>query len=300
MIQLDDGNIMIMWQVLERPLIGIISSAKSASAIAYVIVDETGNALTSIEETTGALSDCAPILVDGKVTWYVTNNSRPGFYRIDPDTMELTISRTVGGLQYFEDKNNYTQGQFVDVPETAWYAETVRTVYEAGLMIGTGTGDTFSPNAQLTNAEVAALTARIHSIYLTGDDQIPSTEPWYKGYIEYAKEHELIGNPDYPNYWYSIALEPCTRSTFISALADALPEEEFTVLINKDPNFIDYPINGNYIYNDPDVNKMYKAGIITGTQTPDGLNLNLNSNITRAEAAIVARIIDPSLRISGK
>ena len=44
---------------------------------------------------------------------------------------------------------------FADVAGSAWYAATVQTCYEVGLMTGTGAG--FAPDQVLTVGEVAVL-----------------------------------------------------------------------------------------------------------------------------------------------
>ncbi|MEW3585133.1 S-layer homology domain-containing protein, partial [[Clostridium] symbiosum] len=55
---------------------------------------------------------------------------------------------------------------FADVAGSAWYAATVQTCYEVGLMTGTGTG--FAPDQVLTVGEVAAIAARMNEA-ITGD-----------------------------------------------------------------------------------------------------------------------------------
>lgn len=42
---------------------------------------------------------------------------------------------------------------FTDVKPGAWYVDTVKYVYEKGIMTGTGNGDTFEPDAQLTRGQ---------------------------------------------------------------------------------------------------------------------------------------------------
>ncbi len=46
-----------------------------------------------------------------------------------------------GDLSHFTRVNTYRNGQFTDVPSSAWFAENVATAYELGLMLGSS--DTF-------------------------------------------------------------------------------------------------------------------------------------------------------------
>ncbi|MBD5160532.1 MAG: S-layer homology domain-containing protein [Oscillibacter sp.] len=45
----------------------------------------------------------------------------------------------------FTRSRTYTPGQFIDVPDNAWYASTVKDCYEMGLINGSS-ATTFSPN----------------------------------------------------------------------------------------------------------------------------------------------------------
>ena len=70
------------------------------------------------------------------------------------------------GYENFNAQATYTAGQFTDVPETAWYAQNVRTAYEYGLINGQS-ATTFAPDSSLTVAEAVKLAASLHSIYHT-------------------------------------------------------------------------------------------------------------------------------------
>jgi hypothetical protein len=71
-------------------------------------------------------------------------------------------------------------------PDTrgAWCAGAADTVSRAGLMEGYYDG-TFGPQRALTNAQSAAVCARLHSLLTGGDGNIPllyDDAPWYAGY----------------------------------------------------------------------------------------------------------------------
>lgn len=50
----------------------------------YTFINETGDRISDIYSFQGGLSDCKPIVYNGKIVWYVTNYSEPVFYAIDP------------------------------------------------------------------------------------------------------------------------------------------------------------------------------------------------------------------------
>lgn len=63
------------------------------SVLKYQFVDGTGKSIgsTYTDKTKANLSDCQPIVVDNKVTWYVTNRSVPVFHSIDLNNPEKGI-----------------------------------------------------------------------------------------------------------------------------------------------------------------------------------------------------------------
>ena len=50
--------------------------------IAYASYNSEGD-VSAVTMTQGSLSDCQPVLYNGKLTWYVTDNSTPLFYTLD-------------------------------------------------------------------------------------------------------------------------------------------------------------------------------------------------------------------------
>ncbi len=63
----------VLWAVLDS------ESSQSQDTISYVKYFEDGS-LSEIKTVTGALSDCQPIVCQGNVVWYVTDQSIPLFY----------------------------------------------------------------------------------------------------------------------------------------------------------------------------------------------------------------------------
>ena len=111
---------------------------------------------------------------------------------------------------------------FADVAGSAWYAATVQTCYEVGLMTGTGAG--FAPDQVLTVGEVAAIAARMNEA-ITGDSiyLVDSILPWYTSYVDYL-EKLGVEVPD--------PVKQATRQEFIAMLAAVVPEDMLLSLIH--------------------------------------------------------------------
>lgn len=169
---------------------------------------------------------------------------------------------------------------FADVAGSAWYAATVQTCYEVGLMTGTGTGTGFAPDQVLTVGEVAAIAARMNEA-ITGDSiyLVDSTLPWYASYVDYL-EKLGVEVPD--------PVKQATRQEFIAMLAAVVPEDMLTP-INQITALPDTA--------DAAVLSFYNAGILTGVD--DWGTFAPDKTLTRAEtAAMVARVARPELRES--
>ena len=165
---------------------------------------------------------------------------------------------------------------FADVAGSAWYAATVQTCYEVGLM--TGTGICFAPDQVLTVGEVAAIAARMNEA-ITGDSiyLVDSTLPWYTSYVDYL-EKLGVEVPD--------PVKQATRQEFIAMLAAVVPEDMLTP-INQITALPDTA--------DAAVLSFYNAGILTGVD--DWGTFAPDKTLTRAEtAAMVARVARPELR----
>ena len=73
------------------------------------------------------------------------------------------IALTVSANAVFEKVNTYSN-EFVDVADTAWYAENVKIAYELGFMNGKSDGK-FDPNGNVTVVEGLTMASRLHAIY---------------------------------------------------------------------------------------------------------------------------------------
>ena len=130
-------------------------------------------------------------------------------------SLAFSVSANNQGLQNFTISNQYTEGQFSDVPTIEWFSSNVATAYELGLMKGT-TATTFNPKGNVSVAESIVLACRLHSIYNMGTADFQQGSPWYQVYVDYAVSNNIVKANEYTNYTAS-----ATRAQFASILASA-------------------------------------------------------------------------------
>ena len=205
----------------------------------------------------------------------------------------MTISasaKTYPSLFNFKETQTYLDNQFSDVPSDAWYYSNVKKAFELGLM--KGSSETFfNANGNVTIAEAITMASRLHAIYNTGEETFEQTVPWYKTYVDYASENNII-NDDFTNY-----TKAATREEFAYILSNSLPDSALKLINTIEAGSIpDVPTSQKYA---ADIYKLYRAGILTGndkmgTFTP-------KASIQRsAAAAIITRMADSSLRQNNK
>ena len=202
-----------------------------------------------------------------------------------------TAPETPASLDNFKRSVTYTPGQFTDVPADRWFAGSVQTICELGLMNGKSAG-AFGPEDNLTLAEAIVLASRIHSIYNTGTESFTSGSPWYQPYADYAAANGI----------YAAGADltvPATRAIFAFILSKSLPESAVSAVNSIEDGAIPDLPSGKYaddVYNA--VYSLYKAGVLTGSDSAG--SFRPDSTINRAEAAaIVTRLVMPSLRKTG-
>jgi len=178
---------------------------------------------------------------------------------------------------------------FTDVPESEWYYADVKSAYETGLINGKTT-TAFKPNDNMTYAEAAKLAACMYQRFTDGVVSLKNGTPdWYSTYVNYAKKRGIIVK-DY--VWNQQA----TRAGYMEIFAKALPDYALKAINDvPDGSIPDVPMEhpqAEAIY------KLYRAGILQGTDATYHY-CNPASTIKRSEvAAIVARMMDSSKRIT--
>lgn len=193
----------------------------------------------------------------------------------------------------FKPVKEYT-GQFSDVQTSDWFYDSVKTVYEYGLMKGVDSSH-FYPNAEISIAESVALIARIHKTLHTGDGSFKQGTPWYKVYFDYMQDIGLGLELDNPQYlvpfrsWFTVLLYSSVEDIDIELINDieigAIPD-----ICNP----LDCANSSEYWESAP-AYYFYSAGILTGGK--DGA-FRPDDTITRAEVAtIITRLVCPEQRV---
>lgn len=186
----------------------------------------------------------------------------------------------------FKKTYTYTQGQFLDVPGTAWFAPYVKEAYEYGAM--TGISETyFNPTGNLSIAEAITVACWLNTTYYYGDDAInhydfSENSVWYLPFVNYAQENGIIGTQ-----YDQLYEKEATRADFATIIEASLPYEALqTINIIEGGSIPDVPVGSAYY---DAVYHLYRAGIISGVDA-NGSFLPAK-NITRAEMAVILRNI---------
>lgn len=205
-------------------------------------------------------------------------------------SLSVPVLSADAGLENFKEQTVYAG--FSDVSGSAWYAGSVKTVCEYGLMKGKG-ADQFSPTGNITAAETLAIACRLHDIYNGGSGEFEQSATWYQVYIDTWRSFAANGFYHEPDtFWIS----PITRELFASIIEEALPEEAYpainTIALGEIPDVDLYSPYAGAIYT------LYNAGILTGAAENGAAGIfHSERPISRAEAsAILARVILPQLR----
>jgi len=222
------------------------------------------------------------VLSDEEIEYFLANGELPEYKGFKwPGLYDLLTADDA--YKNFTAKFKYTPGQFIDISDQ-WYADSVRKVYELGLMKGKPDG-TFNPDGPVTLAEAIAMAARLHNISIGGSGEFTQGTPWYDVYVEYAVKNGIIKKDDFNDYTRN-----ATRGEMAYIFASAIPKPY--VRINNVGSIPDVDENTKY---HESIFILYRAGIITGNDAIG--TFEPEKNITRAQAAaIITRIAIPSER----
>ena len=203
--------------------------------------------------------------------------------------------RAAAGPHALLSRERAYDGRFSDLDPASWYYGYAVSCYEYGLF--NGRGDGFDPDADITLGELLALSARIHAAYV-GDTILDEDSglPWFWPHAIYLEEKGLLDSSVVG--W----LKPATRAQLAAIFALTLPAECYNA--PNDALVTRAHASGGYV---PDVTGrtpysdqilwMYRQGLLGGMD--DYGSYWPDKTTTRAEvAAVVMRIVDPSLRIT--
>lgn len=170
-----------------------------------------------------------------------------------------------------------------------WCEAAADTVSEAGVMQGYTDG-TFGPGSALTNAQIAAVCARLCGLLTGGDGTVPHLydEAWYQD--NYAYLDSVLGED------YALRMETpeeaCRRGIFVSALSAVLEAAKVSL-----PEINSVSVIPDQLDFDGSALAFYRAGILCGTDSYGTLDADGTLNRGQA-AAMLARVIDPAQRLT--
>jgi len=201
-------------------------------------------------------------------------------------------------MDAFTKKRTYAN-TFKDVSNSAWYYEDVKTAYELGLVDGTS-ASTFSPDSNVTVAQLLAFAARIHASYY-GNTIQETGSSWYEKYVEYCADNidSRSGIDSWSVYMAEgdglLADQSAIRAVFAYIMYAALPESEYQAINSIPDNSLPDVKNIQTSNSETCIYELYRAGVLTGKD--EFGTFSPNANITRAEVAtIITRMVNPDQR----
>ena len=182
---------------------------------------------------------------------------------------------------------------FTDVPETAWYADAVRYVYEHDLMNGTDT-DQFSPDSTTSRSMIATILWRMAGspvVNYAMDFSDVTQGQWYSEAIRWAASEGIVGG--YGNGAFGTN-DPITREQFAVMLYRFAQKQGYDVSVGENTNILSYADAFDVAeYAIPAMQWAYGAGIVNGS----GANLNPQGDATRAQAAaMLMRFVESNMQ----
>lgn len=177
----------------------------------YVFLDDNGDMTGEIMSADAALSDCKPIVADGAVYWYCTQNSAPVFYCIDPEKPDTVTeipteqqeqeeptqpTEETGIMPYSEQEHEEICPSrfFSDVPGVDyWGHEGIDFVVENELFNGMS-ATTFEPDTPMTRAMLVTVLWRAAGMPRQGTNpfyDVPENV-WFTDAVKWASDCNLV------------------------------------------------------------------------------------------------------------
>ena len=183
---------------------------------------------------------------------------------------------------------------FSDVKGT-WCESYVETVCETGLMEDRS-ADRFGPDGTLTEAQRLVIGTRLHALFYgkTVESAAPG-EPWWMSAARYYLA--VDGNTtDDPAAFAEFADTPANRLTFALQMVWSTPAKDLPAvnMVQEIPDFTEAYYTDDALRQN--VLILYRAGILNGVDRWG--KFDPRATLTRGQAAaMLARVIDPSLRL---
>lgn len=197
LVEINKNRYLLMWSQTDRTK---SYNDKTKNSIKYVFLDGYGNPVSQLYSGNACLSDCQPIYNGNKVVWYVADGEDVKFYRINENTGMLTVKSMINPSDntFDTDPDVPDSGWYIrDVPliEGNWKYESVKYVFENGIMGGVGGTRYFQPDQPLTRAMFATVLYR-----MAGEPTVPFKDKftdvkageWYSSAIIWANQNDIV------------------------------------------------------------------------------------------------------------
>ena len=172
--------------------------------------------------------------------------------------------------------------EFKDISHVAWAEKAILTLAEQGVLNGKGDG-VFAPDDFVLREEFAKIVVEGLNIPKKGSEKgfldVP-TDAWFKQYVDTALSVGITKGMSDEKFGAGLSV---TREDLVVMLVRALdalkvnlPEKRDKATFNDAGNISEYAVDA--------IDRLYKAGVINGTDTNEFLP---KKNCTRAEAAVM-------------
>lgn len=174
---------------------------------------------------------------------------------------------------------------FADVESSSWYSDYVDAAYNIGIINGKSENK-FDPDATMTCAEAAKITASIHALKNGNNISPPESDAWYVPFVDYCYNYEI-----FEEHMVFDWNKPITRAQMAYMFSRADNLEDY---INDVP-YIDIPDVEETTPFAGEILKLYNKGIAVGDEA---MNFHPDANIKRSEvSAIISRILFYEMRV---
>jgi len=178
---------------------------------------------------------------------------------------------------------------FTDVPDNAWYAGYLQKAYDNRIVGGTS-ADKYSPNSQLTHAQIMVMVAQLHSRQKGDNYDFAANQKagaaWFQTYEDYCVAEGIVPAETFtdPGLFKGQENQPVNRGQMAFYFAHALTEDSY-----KDKQDISLSDIEGHVFA-ADIEKLAKANIVGGYS--DG-TFKPGNLVNRAEASVfLANILD--------
>ncbi len=160
-----------------------------SGTLGYVFLDGHGTMKGTVRTAAGYLSDCQPIVVNGKAVWYATgvtskDKGDPVFYTLDQNGT-LNAASWHRAAPYFS-----------DVAEGDWSFEHVQRAHEEGAVNGTYGANGTMVYLPKNNVTVAEFSSVLVGAFYPDEDISTVPDPWYQHKIEVMQQHGIYAGMD--------------------------------------------------------------------------------------------------------